>query len=91
MQEAYTDVFTGRQKLVFARRLENNWQDLADYFDIPASGTALRQAVSRRVSGNGLNRVNASRSCSMHCAISTVQTSWSKFLPRQQCPSLLLG
>src|SRR5215471_16638686 len=34
-QEAYTDMFTGRQKLAFARRLENNWQDLADYFDIP--------------------------------------------------------
>jgi formylglycine-generating enzyme required for sulfatase activity len=33
---AYTDVFTGRQKLAFARRLGNNWQDLADYFDIPA-------------------------------------------------------
>ena len=30
----YTDVFTGRQKLAFARRLGNNWQDLADYFDI---------------------------------------------------------
>jgi len=30
----YTDVFTGRQKLAFARRLRDNWQDLADYFDI---------------------------------------------------------
>jgi formylglycine-generating enzyme required for sulfatase activity len=29
-------VFTGRQKLAFARRLENNWQDLADYFDMPS-------------------------------------------------------
>jgi formylglycine-generating enzyme required for sulfatase activity len=28
-------VFTGRQKLAFARRLGDNWQDLADYFDIP--------------------------------------------------------
>jgi hypothetical protein len=27
-------VFTGRQKLAFARRLRDNWQDLADYFDI---------------------------------------------------------
>jgi len=33
---AYTDVFTGRQKLAFARRLRDNWQDLADYFDMPA-------------------------------------------------------
>jgi conflict system STAND superfamily ATPase/bDLD-like protein len=29
-------VFTGPQKLAFARRLGNNWQDLADYFDIPS-------------------------------------------------------
>ncbi|HEY7493792.1 MAG TPA: hypothetical protein VIH59_22130, partial [Candidatus Tectomicrobia bacterium] len=29
-------MFTGRQKLTFARRLGNNWQDLADYFAIPA-------------------------------------------------------
>jgi formylglycine-generating enzyme required for sulfatase activity len=29
-------VFTGRQKLAFARRLQDNWQDLADYFAIPA-------------------------------------------------------
>jgi hypothetical protein len=28
-------VFTGRQKLAFARRLGDNWQDLADYFDMP--------------------------------------------------------
>jgi hypothetical protein len=28
-------VFTGPQKLAFARRLGNNWQDLADYFDLP--------------------------------------------------------
>src|SRR5262245_17131268 len=32
---AYTDVFTGRQKLAFARRLGNDWQKLADYFEIP--------------------------------------------------------
>jgi conflict system STAND superfamily ATPase/bDLD-like protein len=32
----YTDVFIGRQKLAFARRLDN-WQDLADYFDIATS------------------------------------------------------
>ena len=29
-------MFTGRQKLAFARRLGNNWQDLADYFDMPS-------------------------------------------------------
>ena len=29
-------MFTGRQKLAFAQRLRNSWQDLADYFDIPA-------------------------------------------------------
>jgi bDLD-like protein len=29
-------VFTGQQKLALARRLRNNWQDLADYFDIPS-------------------------------------------------------
>ena len=28
-------MFTGRQKLAFARRLGDSWQDLADYFDIP--------------------------------------------------------
>ena len=28
-------MFTGRHKLAFARRLGDNWQDLADYFDIP--------------------------------------------------------
>jgi energy-coupling factor transporter ATP-binding protein EcfA2 len=28
-------VFTGRQKLAFARRLGGNWQELADYFDMP--------------------------------------------------------
>jgi len=28
-------VFTGRHKLAFARRLGDNWRDLADYFDIP--------------------------------------------------------
>jgi hypothetical protein len=31
----YTDVFTGRQKLAFARRLRDNWQDLADYWFLP--------------------------------------------------------
>src|SRR5262245_61966252 len=30
-------VFSGRQKLDFARRLGQSWQDLADYFDIAAS------------------------------------------------------
>jgi formylglycine-generating enzyme required for sulfatase activity len=29
-------MFTGRQKLAFGRRLRDNWQDLVDYFDIPA-------------------------------------------------------
>jgi formylglycine-generating enzyme required for sulfatase activity len=29
-------VFTGQQKLAFAQRVRDNWQDLADYFDIPS-------------------------------------------------------
>ena len=49
-QEAYTDMFTGRQKLAFARRLENNWQDLADYFDVPA-GQRLSFAPGREPQG----------------------------------------
>ena len=28
-------MFTGRHKRAFARRLGDDWQDLADYFDIP--------------------------------------------------------
>jgi hypothetical protein len=29
-------VFSGKQKLAFAQRLRSEWQDIADYFDIPA-------------------------------------------------------
>src|SRR6266849_4376755 len=43
----YTDVFTGRQKLAFARRLGDNWQDLADYFDIATDHDGLAGRILR--------------------------------------------
>src|SRR5215467_9930161 len=49
-QEAYTDMITGRKKLAFARRLENNWQDLLVYFDVPA-GQRLSFAPGREPQG----------------------------------------
>ena len=30
-------LFSGRQQLTITQRLGDDWQDLADYFDIPAS------------------------------------------------------
>ena len=29
--------YSGKQKIEFCKRLGKNWQDLADYFDIPVS------------------------------------------------------
>ena len=40
--------YSGKQKIEFCKRLGNNWEELADYFDIPDSFRKQYARVKRR-------------------------------------------